>query len=185
MRAEDFPVKGGRSPDANYEVRLHSEPGSESPYAYILAIYRVGEAEPIGVIEDSTTYMTLAMAKERCQAFWHGSSRLVGVTNQGTRHTVELYLFAVDRGKAERLTFPDYVQNALGRVDATERGMYCISRPKGWEQDDLAIELFFKADQPDGSHGYKTEVILHCERGEHSFPVIRLKSLSQPEPSQG
>jgi hypothetical protein len=88
-----------------------------------------------------------------------------------------LYLFAVDSGRAERLELPDYIQNALGRVNAVEIDHARVSTAKRWDGDDLVVDLYFTANQ---RHTYTCEVVLHLTHGGYNAPTVSLKSVSSP-----
>jgi hypothetical protein len=181
VRAESALMQGGRSPDGEYEVRIFREP-LHDPSDYSIGIYPAGGSEPLYTLDGTGGFLRYPAAVERCRAFWHSSSQFVAVTDQGTRHSRELYLLAVQPHGVERLELPNYIQKALGRVDATEIDSQCVSTPKGWEGDDLLLTLQVSASHPGrGRIYYECNVILHLSHGPMNAPFVRLKSVSQPK----
>jgi hypothetical protein len=174
--AEDALMDGGRSPNGNFEVRIARE-ATNDPSDYGIHIHSVATAKPFFTLDGIGGLLHYPGALERCHALWHPSSQFVAITDQGTRHSRELYLLAVYPDRAERLEFPNYVQNALGRVNATSVDFACISSPKRWDGDDLLVDFSFTTNQ---RRYYTSEVILHVSHGEHSAPSIQLKSVSKP-----
>lgn len=184
--AGDTLVDGGRSPDGRYEVRIarHTSPDANGvPDTYSIHLHAAKTATPFFTLDSIGGYNRYAAATERCRAFWHQSGRFVVITDQATRHSREIYVLAVSDGRAERLQFPDYVQNALGRVDATEIDLHCVSTPKRWDGDDLLLALYFSVRTPErGRLFYTCDVTLHLSHGAHMAPSIGLKNVSIPTP---
>jgi hypothetical protein len=180
-RAEDTLMDGGRSPNGNYEVRI-ANTAAKDPPGYAIHIHAVAAAKPLSTLDGTGGHLRYQSAVERCRAVWHSSSRLVAVTDQAARHSRDLYVLAVYPDRTERLELPDYVQNALGRINATSVDFACVSNPKRWDGDDLIVELYFTAN---GRHSYTCEVALHVTREEQSAPSISLKSVSKPKQGEG
>jgi hypothetical protein len=110
----------------------------------------------------------------------------VVITDQATKHSKEIYILAVSNEGVERLDFPDYVQNALGRIDATEVDLHCISTPKAWAGDDLLLTFYFSARVPaTGRHFYTSEVTLHLSHGPNNAPSVGLKKVTAPKEQEG
>jgi len=179
--AEDSLMEGGRSPNGRYEVRLVRVSNSE-PSDYAIHIHAARTGKSLFTLDSIGGYLRYPAAVERCRALWHSSSQFVAVTDQGTRHSRELYVLAIDSDRVERLPFPDYVQNALGRVGATWPDFACVSSPIRWDEDDLVLQFHFTANS---RHSYTCEVVLHISHGEHSAPSIGLKSVSKPTEQDG
>ncbi len=66
----------------------------------------------------------------------------------GARHSLEIYVFYLAGASATRITLPDYTQNALGRVTATQPDLHCLSEPKRWDGNKLDLELRFSVSDP-------------------------------------
>lgn len=80
------------------------------------------------------------------------------------------------------MDFLDYVQNALGRIDAVSVGLHCISKPLNWTKDDLEISLCFSVDRLEsGRNFYESRIILHLDHGQNQSPRIELVSVSKPK----
>jgi hypothetical protein len=172
--AEDALMDGGRSPNGRFEVRIVRDPNSE-PSDYAIRIQNSATGKSLFTLDNIGGYLRYSAAVERCHALWHSSSQFVAITDQGTRHSRELYLLAIYPDRVDRLKFPDYIQNALGRVGATEVDFACVSSPIRWEGDDLIVQFHFTAND---RHSYTCDVILHISHGEHTAPSIGLKSVS-------
>jgi hypothetical protein len=187
--AEDALVNGGRSPDGRYEVRISHNRGSDPagiPDSYSLHLRRTKAKKPLSPLNTVGGYLYYAGARERCQALWHSSGEFVAVTDQETKHSKEIYIFAVSGGRASRLDFPDYIQNVLGRVDATEVASHCISNPKAWDGDDLLLEFYFSTKRREGGRVfYSVDVTLHLFHGPNNAPVVGLKSVGVSKELEG
>lgn len=182
-------MDGGRSPNGRYEVRIahqvSNDPNS-SPDGYVIHLHVAKRAKPFFTLDGVGGYNRYAAATERCHAFWHESSEFVVITDQATRHSKEIHILAVSDGHAERLAFPDYIQNALGRVGATEIDLHCVSTPKAWNGDDLALILYFSAkSQERGRHFYTSDVTLHLSHSRNNAPTVMLKNITSPKEQEG
>jgi hypothetical protein len=145
--AEDALMEGGRSPSGSYEVRIARQ-AAKDPSDYGIHIHSTAAAaKPIFTLDGIGGLLRYPAALERCRALWHASNQFVAVTDQATRHSRELYILAVSPDGAKRLELPDYIQNALGRVNATSVDFACVSNPKRWDGDDLVVEFYFTANQ--------------------------------------
>ena len=171
----------GRSPDGRYAVRIFRVKEAD-PSDYAVRLCSTAKTKPLFTFADIGGYLHYPAAIERDRALWHASSQFVAITDQDTRHSTELYVLALFQGRVERLQLPDYVQNALGRVNTTEVDFACVSKLKHWDGDDLVLNLYFTANQ---RRSYTCEVVLHVSHGENSFPSIGLKSVSAPTEQDG
>ena len=178
--AEDALMNGGRSPNGKYEVRIVKVDAEPSDYA--ICVYTVAKESSPFTISGVGGHLIYKTATERNRAFWDPSSRFVAVTDQGTRHTVEIYLLAILPSGIERLSIPDYIQNALGRVDATSVDFACVTTPERWQGDDLVMSLYFTANN---RRSYKCKITIHVTYEEHSYPRVILKSVSDIEEQEG
>jgi hypothetical protein len=174
--AEDAVMDGGRSSNGRFEVRIVRDPHSE-PSDYAIRIRSAATGRSLFTLDDVGGYLQYPGALERCHALWHSSSQFVAITDQGTRHSRELYILAVYPKRVERLKVPDYVQNALGRVGVTEVDFACVSNLIRWDGDDLVVQFYFTAND---RRSYTCEVILGVLHGDYSAPHIGLKSVSKP-----
>lgn len=119
------------------------------------------------------------VAKERSRALWHPSGRFVAITDQSSRFSRNVYILSLRDGRVEQLAIPDYVQNALGRVKATEIYRDCVSIPKAWSGQELSLTLYFSAlGAP--QYLYSCEVVLRLDQDEKGGPLVRIKSVSEP-----
>ena len=187
--AEDTLMAGGRSPDGRYEVRISRRAGigqDSVPDGYSIQLHASGSPKPLFTLDTASGYNRYAAAIERCTALWHQSGEFVVITDQTTRHSREIYILTVSEDHAERLQIPEYVQNALGRVAATEVDLHCVSQPIRWDGDDLLLTLYFSVRHPEhGRVSYRCDLTLHLSRGPHMAPSIRLKNVSNPTREEG
>ena len=176
--AEDTLINGGRSTHGKYEVRLVRTDGEPSDYD--IQLYNANK--PFFTLDGTGGYLGYAAAVERDRAIWHPSGKFVAITDQGTRHSREIYLVAISPKHADTLKLPDYVQNALGRVHATSADFICVSTPQRWDGDDLVIKFDFSANL---RRSYTCEVILRVLWGEHNAPTVQLRSVGNPKEQDG
>lgn len=179
--AEDALMEGGRSPNGSHEVRVvHTSKSESSDYAIRIQSARTGKS--FFTLDGIGGLLSYRVALERCRALWHSSGDFVVITDQDTRHSSEIYIIAIAEGRAARLALPDYVQNALGRVNATEVDLHCISTPIRWEGDDLLLSLYFSVDAPgQGRLFYTCDCTLALVHGPQTSPSVGLKSVSPPK----
>jgi len=174
--AEDALMAGGRSPDGHYAVRIFRLKNADS-LDYAIRICSEPRTKPLFTLPDIGGYLEYPGAIEDDCALWHASSQFVAITYRGTRHSTELYILSVYEGGATRLEIPDYVQNALGRVNATCVDQICSTSLKRWDGDDLRVSLAFSAHQ---RRIYTCEVVLHVSHTGSNSPSVSLKSVSAP-----
>jgi len=183
--AEDALVDGGLSPDKRFEVRIARDPNSD-PSDYAIRIHAAKAKKPFYTLRDIGGLDRYPAAKQSCRALWHSSSQFVVFTDHGTRHSKEIYLLDVTPGHVERLQLPDYVQNALGRVNATEIDIHCLSTPKKWTDDDLLLTLFFSTSTLEhGRRFYTCDVTLHITHGQNQAAYVGLAKVTQPKEEEG
>ena len=185
VMAEDALVEGGLSPDGRYEVRIAQVP-ERDPSDYAIHIHATNAKKPFYTLEGIGGYDRYGGARQSCRAFWHPTGEFVVVTDRGTKHSREIYLLAVTPNDTQRLHVPDYVQNALGRVDATHTDLHCFSTPKNWKDDDLTLELYFSTCAPErGRRFYTFSVVLHLNHGRNQAPYVQLTRVSKPKENEG
>lgn len=179
--AEDALVDGGLSPDGRFEVRIAGDQKND-PSNYAIHIHDAKAKKPFYTLEGIGGFEHYPEAKQSCRALWHPSSRFVVITDRGTRHSKEIQLLEVSPGRVEKLNLPDYVQNALGRVNATETDLHCISTPETWKNDDLFLIFYFSTSTPEhGRRLYTCDVTLHITYGENQRSSVRLRGVTQPK----
>lgn len=178
--AEDALVEGGRSPDGRSDVRLVRTPnydGNKDGSEYLFHITAKNTKKPLLKLGGSG-FRPYTSAQKYCKALWDKSGRFVAIMDRDTRHSTDIHVIVVTPSRATNLEIPDYAQNALGRVDATEVDFACISNPKHWDGDDLILQLYFTAN---GRHSYTCDVTLQVTHEERSSPWLRLTAVTQPE----
>ena len=177
--AEDALVEGGRSPDGRYDVRLVRTPNYDSNKdgsEYLFHVTAKNSKKPLLKLGGSG-FRPYTSAQKYCKALWDKSSRFVAILDHDTKHSTNTHVIVVTPSRATKLGIPEYVQNALGRVDATEVDFACVSIPKQWDGDDLILQLYFTAN---GRQSYTCDVTLRVSHEERSTPSLGLKAVTQP-----
>ncbi|MEO5714453.1 MAG: hypothetical protein ABIT37_13275 [Luteolibacter sp.] len=183
--AESALVPGGSSADGKCEVLITrkadydpNKDGSE----YFYSVQAKGAQKPMLTIEGSG-YGVFSAVKYTCKALWDESGRFVVIRVLSGRHISTIHLVAVTSDGAKILELPDYVQNALGRVDATWVDFACGSDPIQWDGNDLLVGLSFTAR---GRHSYNCMVTLQVtSNANQATPSVGLKSVTKPMESEG
>ena len=122
--------------------------------------------------------MGLQSGGEDCHALWSPSNRFVAISERVERHSRVISVLALSPDiDTQKVELPDHVQNALGRIGATQVDFACISKPKVWHGDDLVLELYFTAK---GRISYTCEVTLGFTMEERSQANVELKKVTKP-----
>ncbi|HEY1120154.1 MAG TPA: hypothetical protein VGE67_01080, partial [Haloferula sp.] len=173
---EEVLLPAGLAPKGDHEVRIKGFP-DDLPFNYSILVYSTkGKMEPIYTLPEAGGYLRYSAAKDQCPVYWHRSGEFVIITNRGTQRSSEIYLLAVSGDKAERVALPDFVANALGRIDATRTYRGSMASGLRWTGDDLHFELGL-----DTLKGYFTcQVVLELQHGPHTVPKVILKSCTTP-----
>lgn len=174
---EEVLLPAGLSPKNGYQVKIRGYP-DDLPFSYSILVYGKNKKEPIYTLPEAGGYLRYSAAKDECPVYWHRSGEFVIITDRGTQRSKEIYLLAVSGEKAERVALPDFVANALGRIDATRSYRGSIATPRRWDGDDLHLELGL-----DTLKGYFTcQVVLELQHGPNTAPRVNLKSCTTPLP---
>lgn len=180
--AEEKSASGGKSPDGRYEVRVSLEETTYDPLGYGMHIHDLVAGKRVFTFPGTGGYLKFNGAVERNQAYWHSSSRYVAITDQGTRHSRELYVVSLEGETPVVLEAPDFYQNALGRVGAVHTDFAQVVTPQRWDGDDLILQLYFTANL---RRAYLFEVVLHLDHGPATVPRFQLKSVKQLREEEG
>jgi hypothetical protein len=174
---QEIVVEGGTSADGRYELR---RPSSPTPDFVRLVEARTGA---------ELSRMPLARPRlpdsdaPPCVAVWHPAGQWFALLDHEHRMSTSLALYAVHQGKAVRLNVPDYVQNALGRVDATEATLPCESKAGLWNGDDLSVILIFNAPNREGKWVLHNAVAnLRVVPKEGKLPEVKLEGVKIIKP---
>lgn len=142
--AEDALVKGGRSPDGAYEVRVVRKEGEPSGYG--IQVHDTSGKKPAFTLSDTGSHLDYNGAVEHCTADWNKSGDLVAITDRKAERSRELFILSVTPDSTEELRIPDYIQNALGRIDQTMPGNDCATTPREWGEDNLLLDILLKSN---------------------------------------
>ncbi|OYW73258.1 MAG: hypothetical protein B7Z37_22155 [Verrucomicrobia bacterium 12-59-8] len=178
VQAREDLVEGGRSKNGLYEVRIVQDPdGNDLEYTY--AIYDTRSGKRLAQLGDVGGCFKYEQAIHQSNALWNDSSSFVALADSDSRHTVQIYIFHVSDTSCDRLIVADFVQNSLGRVDATEIDLRCHSSPERWDGNQLHVILTFGvAHATRGRVCYNCEAVLKCAELDS---IARLVSVSKPE----
>jgi hypothetical protein len=178
---EDSLVNGGKSPDGRYEVRIY-QTNTRDPSNYYYGILDTKTGKLIKQLPEGGGYSLYKGAATTAFVLWHSSSHFFALTDHGTRHSMEMYLYEITPDDVILIHQPDYYQNALGRVDATEGYATSVVKPLKWDKDVLTCSLIFDAEIP--GHGrspfYKTQFTLDLLHGPNSSSYLMFTSMGKP-----
>ena len=171
-------IEGGRSKDGRFEVRIVDD-GSSDISDYLFTIYDTRSKKSLIKLRDVGGYHRYDAASQEAKALWNDASSFVALTDSDSRHTERLYIFHVTDSSARRLDIPDFKQNALGRVDATESDLHSHHIPNRWDGNQLhVIFIFAVAHATRGRIHYECEAVLECA---HLDSFARLRRVTQPQ----
>ena len=141
-QAKETLIEGGCSHDGRFEVRIVQDINRDIPSDYVFAIYNTRTNKCLIRFDEVGGILRYDDAfRKHSKALWNDSNSFVVFTDSGTQHSTEIYVFNVSDGSAQRVQLPDYLQNALGRIDATEAGIICGSIPERWDGNKLHLTL--------------------------------------------
>ncbi len=178
---ENSLVSGGKSPDGRYEVRIY-QTDTRDPSDYYYGVLDTKTGKLIKQLSEGGGYSLYKGAVTTAHVLWHSSSRFFALTDHGGRHSMEMYIYEVSPNEVVLIHQPDFYQNALGRVDATEGYLTSVVKPLKWDKDVLTCSLIFDAEIP--GHGrspfYKTQFTLDILYGQNSSSYLLFTSMSKP-----
>lgn len=169
-----------------YELRIQSDDPGAFDGGAVIQFWNRETGKLVGTAGTSAGYGTARSSVDTMKPLWHGSGRYVAFMIRTTKHTLELAVYSLDQSKPEKLEYADFVQNALGRIDAVSIDLHCIATPIEWVGDDLHVRLYFSTSTPE--HGrlfYETRVVLHLDHGPNTAPTLRLLSVEPPHRLEG
>jgi hypothetical protein len=180
LKGEDSLVGGGRSPDGRYEVRIF-QTESRDPSDYYYAVVDARRGEIVQRLSEGGGYSRYKGAATTASVLWHSSGEYFALTDHGSRHSMEMYLYAVTPRAVTVIRSPDYFQNALGRVNATEGYLTSVVKPLKWTGDDLVCDLIFDAtSRTKGRLSYKTRFTLRLLHGPNTAPTLQFVNMEAP-----
>ncbi len=164
---ENTLVQGGLSPDGRYEVRIFKtgpDDDSGNPSNYYYAVVNARSEKIVQKLAEGGGFCVYEGAQNMSHVLWHNTGKFFALTDHGTRHSMEMYVYEVAPPKVILLTTQDYCQNALGRVGATEVYATTVVKPLRWNKDDLICNYTFDTRTKDGrGPTYEVEFTLHLQ----------------------
>ncbi len=182
MQAKEALIQGGRSKDVRFEIRIvqDTKRDDRGPSDYVFAIYSTRTNKRLVRLDDVGGRLSYDDARQSSRALWNDSGSFAAVTDSGTRHSTEIYVFNVSDSSAQRIQLPDYLQNALGRVGATEAGIVCGSMLERWDGNKLHLSLRFDVrrsrDEP------RVLYSCHVTIAFEATNAARLAEVTKPKP---
>jgi hypothetical protein len=182
IHAEDALLPGGLSPDERYQIRIYQTDSSDSS-DYYYGVYNTKSNALLKKLDEGGGYSRYSSAKEISKVFWHPSSRFFALTDHGTRHSMEMYIYEITSdNKIILIGQPDYFQNALGRVNSTEAYMTAVVKPINWKEDSLTCNLFFDAKTPESPRSmFSVDFILRLRHGAQQRSGVEFTWMGTPK----
>lgn len=138
--ADTLPKVISRSHDGQYEIQpVNIDPAGLG--SFNIAVFDTKTGTKIHIFP--ATY-DIAHGCEWI-TLWHPRLPIVAIDVPDARRAGHIEIFRFLQGKPDQLTIPDYLQNALGRVKATETFNTGFSKLIAWNKDDLKLDLSFNA----------------------------------------
>ena len=179
---EDSLVQGGDSPNGRFQVRIYKTGDEGNPSNYYYAVVDAKTGRIIQKLQEGGGFALYEGAKDTSKIVWHASGNFFALTDHGTRHSMEMYVYEIAPPNVTLLKTQDYFQNALGRVGATSVYATAVVKPLRWDKDDLICDLFFDSYAPTGGRSpqYSTEFTLNLEHGQNMASNLRFVSMKPP-----
>ena len=143
--AEDALASGGKSPDGRYEVRILKD-DSRDPSNYSYRVVDTSNEKLVKKLDETGGFCEYEGAIQTSKVLWNSSSTLFGLTDHGTRHSMDLYIFNVQRSGVSEIKIPDYTKEGLSLVGATECYGTSVVTLKEWNGDALTCAFAFDAE---------------------------------------
>ena len=181
LHAEDAILSGGQSPDGRYQVRIYQTDSSD-PSDYYYGVLDMKTHKILKKLSEGGGFSVYKGAKDISKVIWHPSSRFFALTDHGTRHSMEMYIYEVTPDDVTLIEQPDYYQNALGRVNSTEGYMTCVTKPIDWKGDVLRCNLFFDAVTPDSPRAMlSVDFSFRLHHGDSQATRLEFASMGTPK----
>ena len=182
--AEDALLVGGKSPDGKYQIRIYKTE-SENPSNYFFGVFDTKTHQLLKQLSEGGGFARYEGALELSTVIWHSSGHFFALTDHGTRHSMEMYIYGITGNEVTLIQQPDYYQNALGRVDATEGYLTVVVKPLQWKQDDLACNLIYDARTKESSRDmYSVDFTLRLRHGDSQSPALEFARMGRPKPQE-
>lgn len=177
---EDSLVQGGLSPDGRYEVRIF-QTNSQSRGDYYYAVVDAKSKQIIQKLAEGGGVCVYKGALNMAHVLWHNSSNFFALTDHGSRHSLEMYVYEIAPPKVTLLTTQDYCQNALGRVGATEVYATTVVKPLRWDKDNLVCSYTFDTQAENGrGPTYSAEFTLQLQHDPNRASNLMFVDMKKP-----
>jgi hypothetical protein len=179
LGAVELPLQ--QTPTGPYEVCISAETPTEKDAGYSIVFRERATQKLLGKGETGGGYTTPEIAARTAKVLWHASGQFVAFNDRTTKHTSELQIYSLLESQPVKLEYSDYIQNALGRVDAVQTGLHCISTPVEWIDDNLTVKLYFSVDQKETGRSFYETIVTFCiDHGPNEAPRLRFVSIQTP-----
>ena len=188
----DVEASLGKSPDGRFELVLVAS--SETDYGQVMV--RDSKTSTSAMTDSGQGYGYFPSGD--VEATWKTSSDAFAVTMRGPKHTWNSHVYIREGDEWEKLEFPPYVANILGRQGVFERGrnfheafggfqadnrftLFSHIEPDWQQQEQLAKETDWKpATQTD----WKIELVYH-HRARPNCSVVSITPFAETKPKLG
>jgi hypothetical protein len=133
LLGEDSLVEGGSSPDGRYEIRIYKTGEEGAPSNYYYAVVNAKTGKIVQKLNEGGGFAVYEGALGMSHVLWHSSGDFFALTDHGSRHSMEMYVYQVASPQVTLLKTQDYFQNALGRVGATSVYATSVVKPLRWD----------------------------------------------------
>ncbi len=179
LHADDIPPIISQSSDGNYQIK----PELNVDVPSNLKLFRIAlfDARQNKKIYSISAQYDIPHGSDWI-TMWHPSLPIVAVNVADARRFGHIELYSVIHGKVEKLIVPDYLQNALGRVNAVGTDNTAFSKLRSWHNNNLTLELLFNArNETNGEFQgfYSCNVVLRVL--DDDPPFVQLLSVSKPQ----
>jgi hypothetical protein len=178
---EDSLVKGGKSPDGRFEVRIF-QTDTQDPSDYYYAVVDAKSHKVIKKLSEGGGYALYKGVINTSEVLWHPSSHFFALTDHDGRHSIDMFIYEASSESITLIKQPEYYQNALGRIGATQGYLISVVKPISWDKDVLRCDLVFDATIPDFGRSpvYTAPFSLELRHGPNLTPFLLLDSMGKP-----
>ena len=184
VRAEEFAIHGGTSPNGRYSILLVRDakpPDPGSGQANYKVVFRNNGTQTTQPLETGPqTFFSFEGAQEpvNSQAWWSPDGGLFALCFRTTRHSREPYLYSVSRGIIHRVPLPDYDAVIYGRLGVEPVGEHYVRCPTEW-LDSHTLKLLAWGDMNE------CHITLHIQKRGTRVPKVSIVRVAKGKPLEG